>query len=277
MKSASILVFLIICSSLLAVDLINETFPTTGVIPSGWTRTGTNAAAWSVFGTNFAGGTASELRLYWTPGAIGQTRFISPPVDTRKVHDMTLSFRHCLDDFGTSQTYTIGVQISHDLSNWTTLWSVTTSSDIAAEQVNLDIDYTLGMSQTTYIAFWFNGDNNNIDGWYIDNVLLSYQDTLGSGTWAAGTYLIDGNLIVPPGYTFTIPGGSTLLFDTGKALSVQGSLMANGDYGYPVTFTSLGSGATWAGISMMNLGSTQDSTIVKYSMIERCTERALTI
>ena len=277
MKSASILVFLIICSSLLAVDLINETFPTTGVIPSGWTRTGTNAAAWSVFGTNFAGGTASELRLYWTPGAMGQTRFISPPVDTRKVHDMTLSFRHCLDDFSTTQTYTIGVQISHDLSNWTTLWSVTTSSDIAAEQVNLDIDYTLGMSQTTYIAFWFNGDNNNIDGWYIDNVLLSYQDTLGSGTWAAGTYLIDGNLIVPPGYTFTIPGGSTLLFDTGKSLSVQGSLMANGDYGYPVTFTSLGSGATWAGISMMNLGSTQDSTIVKYSMIERCTERALTI
>lgn len=278
MKCILIVAFCAFCSVFWAVDLINESFSLPPSIPTGWTISGTNTAAWSVVNSSNAGGAAGELRLTHTPYGPGQCRFISPAIDTRQVHDMTLSFRHRLDDWeGSSVSYWIGVQISNNLTDWTTLWSVATTSDIAATQQNINISYDKGMSQTTYIAFWFSGNNYYMDGWYIDDVVLSYENTLATGTWDSGLYFPVGNLIVPNGQTFTIPAGTTMQFETGKSLSVEGSLKVMGIPGYPVTLSSTGSGSSWAGIKLVSINPVNDSTLINYATIERSNDSAIII
>jgi len=278
MKCILIVAFCAFCSVFWAVDLINESFSLPPSIPTGWTISGTNTAAWSVVNSSNAGGAAGELRLTHTPYGPGQCRFISPAIDTRQVHDMTLSFRHRLDDWeGSSTSYWIGVQISNNLTDWTTLWSVSTTTDIAATQQNITISYDKGMSQTTYIAFWFSGNNYYLDDWYIDNVNLSYENTLGTGNWGAGNYFPVGNVNIPSGHTFTIPAMTTMHFEYGKSLNVEGALKVMGDFGAPVTLTSTGSGSTWGGIKLLNISSAQDSTLINNALIEFSNDSAIMI
>ncbi len=96
MKSLLIICFCFFWATFWAVDLLNETFNTPGSFPAGWTRTGPNTSVWSVVNSANAGGSMGELSMSLTPSAAGNYRFISPAIDTRKVHDMTLSFRHLL-------------------------------------------------------------------------------------------------------------------------------------------------------------------------------------
>lgn len=262
----------------MASSLVNETFSSPPSFPAGWTRTGPSSIVWTISSSVVAGGTLGELKLNYSPHAVGNYRFISPAFDTRKVHDMTMSFRYMLDDYpNTANSYTIGVQISKDLVNWTTVWSTNPTADIAANQVSFDIGYANGMSQNTYIAFWFNGDNNDIDGWYVDNVSLSYTNSLGFGTWPAGDYYPEGELYVPAGQTLSLAGGANLYFQENANLIVQGSLKTLSEFGNAVVFTSLSGGSNWSGIKIFNNSSTQDSTIIKYALVEHCDNGALAV
>lgn len=184
MKTVSLLFIIFVMVPLSAMTLLSESFSNPPNIPAGWSASGPNPNVWTITNTNYAGGSSGELMLYWSPAAVGISRFISPEIDTRLVHDMSLSFRHQFFDWsGNTNMHTIGVQISNDGVNWTTLWSVTTSSDITATQVNVPISYALGKSQTTRVAFFFEGNNYDIDRWNVDDVLLTYTDTLGDGLW----------------------------------------------------------------------------------------------
>jgi len=278
MKSVFIVCFCFFWTAFWAVEVIYETFNTVGTFPTGWTRTGPSTSIWAVVNSANAGGTSPELSMSYTPSASGQYRFISPSFDSRYMHDMTLSFRQLLDDYESSSVnYTIGVQISRDLTNWTTLWSYTGTTGFAATQQTVNISYDKGMSQTTYIAFWFSGNNYNIDGWYIDNVVLSYENTLGTGTWSNTTYYPSGNLIVPSGHTFTLTAGTDMHFDTGKSIIVEGSLKVMGEFGNPVSLSSYGVGNYWGGIKLMNINSSQDSTLINYAFIDRSNDSAIII
>jgi len=193
--------------------------------------------------------------LNYSPSGAGTYRYISPSFDTSKVHDLTLSFLHLLSDYaGNSNLYTLAVQISGDGTNWTSLWSTTTSASIPATQVNINLPYTVGMSPTTYLAIAFIGNNFDIKYWKVDDIVLSYTNTLGSGTWSVGTHYPVGNVIVPAGRTFTLNGGTTLNFDYAAILEVSGSLRALGDFGYPVSFSSM-PGSSWGGLQIANTGS----------------------
>ncbi len=278
MKIVLIICFCSFCAAFWAVNLINETFNTPGTFPTGWTRSGPSQTVWNVVNSANAGGTAGELSMTYSPSASGQYRFISPSFDTRQVHDMTLSFRHLLDDYeGTNTNYTIGVQISKDLINWTTVWSLTTTTGQAATQQNVNITYDKGMSQTTYLAFLFSGNNYDIDGWYIDNINLSYENTLATGTVPSGIYYPVGDLIVPGGYTFTIAANTTMRFSTGRRLIVEGSLKVMGEIWNPVILSSYGSGSTWDGIKLINVGTAQDSTLINHALIEYSNDSAIII
>ncbi|MDP2661951.1 MAG: right-handed parallel beta-helix repeat-containing protein, partial [Dehalococcoidia bacterium] len=60
-------------------------------------------------------------------------------------------------------------------------------------------------------------------------------------TWSpAGCdpYIVSGSVVVPTGVTLTIAPGTTVKFDSLKGLLVQGTLVARGTAGNPITFTS---------------------------------------
>ena len=57
-------------------------------------------------------------------------------------------------------------------------------------------------------------------------------------TWGISdnTYVIVDHVTVRPGFTLTILPGTTVRFDPGRALFVEGSLVANGVPGTPISF-----------------------------------------
>jgi hypothetical protein len=281
MKTMFCLIVLFFCfSQLCAATLLSESFSTPPTIPTGWTATGPIVSIWSVNYSNFAGGTASsELCLnYGTVSQVGTYRIISPAIDTRKVHEMTLSFRQMLDDFPFyDNPYTIGVQISTDLSTWTNLWStVVSTASIPAEQRTITIPYSLGMSETTYISFFLTGDPFwAINNWYIDDVLLTYENTLGSGSWTTNNYNITGDLLVPLGKTLQIAAGSNLYFGLEKQLKVEGRLLVNGTAAQPVLFSEAVIEEHWKGMKFWNSSMAADSSIVNYATITKANDSGI--
>jgi len=264
------------CTWLSAATLLSQNFSTTTFPPTGWTVEGPQPTAWMLSPSNFAGGAINEAKLHFDPSGYGTYRLISPPIDTRKVHDMTLSFRHMFDHYDTQEFVSIAVELAHDTESFDwELWYLAPTGDIAATQVSVPISFDLGMSETTYISFVFRGNNWNINAWYIDDIVLTYNNTLGSGTWETGEHYPVGDLIVPNGHTLTLQAGTTLYFNSGKQLSMQGRLLVNGTESQPVTFTAPQMRDYWNGIKFNNVNTANDSTLINHAIIEYCSTEAL--
>jgi hypothetical protein len=273
MRTIVLLLLILNCSLLGAETLLSQNFSSSS-FPTGWTMTGPSTAPWSISNTNNAGGTPYEVKFGNTPAAAGTYRFISRAFDTSKVHDMTLSFRQMLNDnSSTTTTYTIGVQISTNLVDWTNVWSLTTSSSLAATQSTASIGFELGKSSNTYIAFTFIGNNSDLVTWYIDNLELTYNDMLGIGNWPGySSHWIEGNLIVPDGYTLQINPATSLHFSAGKSLVVDGRLLISGNANYHVL---LDGGMGWNGILMNNVDANSDSTLIQFAEIKEASTNAI--
>ncbi len=268
MKNLLLVFVCLICTFLGAANLVTQYFATS--LPVNW-YSDPATTIWTFSSTNNAGGTAGELRFdYVPPGSSGIKRYVSPAFDTRMVHNMALSFRHMLDDYEVnSNLYTLGAAISSDNGvTWNNVWTTSTSSDIAATQVTVNpISYSLGRSANTRICFFFSGNTYDLDYWYIDNVELTYTNTLGDGTWTVADYTTVGNVIVPNGYTFQLDGGTILRFAAGCGLDVDGRLLVNGTAINDVMFTSAASTHDWNGIDLIDVSTANDSTVINYAYI----------
>jgi hypothetical protein len=270
MKLAMLFFVVFSCVYLSAATLLNENFTSTPpVVPAGWTFTGPQPTAWSVMASTNAGGTANEVRLNYSPSGYGTYRLISPPIDTHKVHDMTLSFRHYFDHYDPQEFVSLAVELGHDTESFDwELWYAAPTEDIGPTQVSVPVSFDLGMSETTYISFVFRGNNWNINAWYIDDILLTYNNTLGSGTWAAGTYYPVGDLIIPNGHTLTLQPGTILYFGSDKKVSVQGRILANGSAAQPIYFSTVLIRTEWSGIQFDNVNTANDSSLIAHAVIE---------
>lgn len=282
MKALFVLLICICFSGLGALALVSQYFDSSTGFPYGWTKS-PEISNWGWVGTSMAGGTAGELRLIYDPAQpTGTYRFISPAFDTRKVHNMRFSFKHYLNDYEYNfANYTIGAAISNNNgSTWTTLWSETTTGDIFPTTVTVDpITFDKGMAQYTRICFFFTGTlYDNIDAWYIDNIVLAYDNTLGSGTWAGYQfYGIEGSLIVPNGHTFEIGAGAQLQFNADKYFQVQGRLLLNGTSSHYVTFSTASTSVYWTGLFLNGVNPANDSTLINYAYISQSSGGGISI
>ncbi|MDD4224100.1 MAG: right-handed parallel beta-helix repeat-containing protein [Candidatus Cloacimonetes bacterium] len=181
---------------------------------------------------------------------------------------MTLSFRHMAD--WNNGTPTIKVQISPDGSSWSNVWSLNPTADIPATLVTQSISFASGMSETTRIAFAITGSSDNIRSWYVDDLILSYENTLGSGTWtpAGSPYYPEGDVIIPNGHTLTLEPSVTVRFGASASLVVQGRLLSSGSsYGF-VYLEDVGTDG-WQGIEIENVQTANDSTLICKTFIEQ--------
>ncbi len=266
MKQLAVICLFLCCAMLGAATLLNETF--SSALPAGWTPSGSANNHWSHSATSNAGGAAAgELKFSFSPTETGTLRYISPMFDTSKVYDMTLNFRHMVDWF--SSSFTLSVQISRDLSTWSTVWTTTPTGNISAANVNVTIPFAQGMSATTYLAFVFSGNTNNIDYWYVDDISLTYVNSLGSGTWQTMSHYPEGDLIIPDGHTLTLNAGTGVFFDPGYGVQVRGRLLVNGTASNNVRFSEFLTGQGWSGINLVSVGAANDSTLINYAWIEK--------
>ncbi|HOZ13243.1 MAG TPA: M6 family metalloprotease domain-containing protein [Tenuifilaceae bacterium] len=215
---------------------VTENF-TTSSLPTNWTtqNTGTSITErWSVSNTNKAGGSAYEMKCTYQNVNPGTTRLITPAINTVGVSQVTFSFRHMLDAYGTGAT--LRVQTSNDKTNWTnTSWSASTSStNINAAIVNVTVTTNLN-SATTYFAIVIDGNLYQIDYWYIDNISI----TAGGGT-SVTTPTVSTNAVslitsnsATCGGNVTADGGATvtergICFSTTSNPTTSNSKVTNG-------------------------------------------------
>jgi hypothetical protein len=279
----------------------------TSTIPSGWTtqNTGTSITErWSVSNTANAGGAAYEMKCTYQNVNPGTSRLITPAVNTVGVSQVTFSFKHMLDAYGTGAT--LRVQTSNDKTNWTnTSWSVATSStNVAATTVNVTVTTNLN-SSTTYFAIVIDGNLYQIDYWYIDNVSITagsgatvptvtttaISAITSSGAASGGNVTADGGATVtergicysttanPTTANSKVTSGSgtgtftasmtglaanTTYYVRAYAINAQGTA-----YGSQVSFTTLTSGGTTSDVTIGTGTSTQGYPINCYYGYER--------
>ena len=143
---------------------------TAGQLPAGWTVDGLGASNWSVQSSNYAGGTAPELRLYWSPSFNGVSRLVTHTFGTDGREELRLKFRQYLSNFSvTGQT--LAVQAAFDNGDWVDVWTHTVTGSLPAQLVEVYFDVPAGAS-TMKICFKYEGDVYQINNWNIDDVIL---------------------------------------------------------------------------------------------------------
>lgn len=147
----------------------------TGAIPVGWTRTDTH---WGAIASAYAGGVSPEMRFYYSPVATGIYRLATPAINTVGFTNLNLDFKHMVNHYATP--YTLRVQTSTNGITWSDVWSVSPTASIPATPVNIPLTTANGVgSSTLYIAWVFDGYTNNINYWYVDNIVLAGPDQYG--------------------------------------------------------------------------------------------------
>jgi hypothetical protein len=132
--------------------------------PDGWTYLPVGDA-WSSSNTGYAGGIAPEAK-FKTQIFTGTARLASPLIDLSGVDTVLLMFKHYYDDAAGSGP-AIGVATRAG-GAWTSVWEETPSGS-TGEEVSVLITNNTGVSNFQ-ISFYVDGNLNNINNWYIDDI-----------------------------------------------------------------------------------------------------------
>jgi len=140
-------------------------------LPSGWTQEEPNE--WRVSPTDHAGGVTPEARLYWYQIHGDYSYLQSKPVDTSNVSSLKLSFNQYIDDYRYGgHDYFCRVYTRANSSDvWTLVaeWDMDLiKKDVGPQLETFDISCDIGTG--TQIKFEFEGDDYDINYWYIDDV-----------------------------------------------------------------------------------------------------------
>ncbi|NQU20500.1 MAG: lamin tail domain-containing protein, partial [Candidatus Nealsonbacteria bacterium] len=93
-------------------------------------------------------------------------------------------------------------------------------------------------------------DRSFIDVWYDDGSVEIAASIAADATWdpASGPYHVTGDLTVADGATLTILPGTTVFFDAGTRLTVNGRLDAQGSEDTRIRMTAYPGSGTWGGL-----------------------------
>jgi len=216
-----ILSLLLLPSLLMAQTYFNVNFSGT-FPPTGWTIDA-HAGNWSAVSTNNSGGTAPEARLNWTPAFVGDSRLISPAINTTGNTTITAEFKFNLDHYG--GPYTIGVATRSGGGAWNIVWSIVNPTGSIPATTEIVTINNANVGATDFqICWFFSGDSYNINYWYIDDLKLFVplaHDAMVKDILVDPTY--------PPGINFTPQailknfGLNTETFDATCVIKLGGS------------------------------------------------------
>ena len=121
---------------------------------------------WFISNSSFAGGNNPELSYGWNPSFSGQSIIL---LDMELVGGFGYEFKHVYFDWYSS-LFTIGFGYTTDSGNqWISSWELTPTGNIGPQQI-------FGVLPSNYdgykIGFYFSGTSSDIDGWFIDDLIL---------------------------------------------------------------------------------------------------------
>jgi hypothetical protein len=167
-KLLTICFFLLVPVILSAQSFLNVDF-SGGVPPTGWT-VDANSANWKLSASANALGSSPECKFDYSPVFTGTTRLISPAINLTGITNLKLNFKHMIDHY--SGVYTVGVATRSGSGEWTTVWSKVNPTGNVTENVEVTINNSNVGTSDFQICWFFSGYSNNIDYWYIDDILL---------------------------------------------------------------------------------------------------------
>ncbi len=138
--------------------------------PSGWTIDA-HTTNWAANASNHSGGTAPEAMFNYSPTFTGDSRLISPAINTTGQTSITTEFKHNLDHYG--GPYTIGVATRSGGGSWNVVWSIVnpTGSIPATTEIVTINNSDVGASDFQ-ICWYFSGYSYNLNYWYLDDLKL---------------------------------------------------------------------------------------------------------
>lgn len=146
--------------------------------PEGWTQE--ESDEWRQHTGSDAGGTSPEAYLYYYYINGDYACLNSKPVNTIGSPSLTLRFNHSISHY--TSTFNCRVLTRSDsMDSWTdvTPWSNPVSDDIPAEEHDIDISSDIGSA--TQVKFEFQGNDWNLNDWYLDDVKIFSTTTRGNG------------------------------------------------------------------------------------------------
>jgi len=151
--------------------LLFETFDiAVGALPDGWNVLGAGAANWGAANTSNAGVEAPEMRLYWSPSFIGESRLITHAINSQSFTALRLKLNNFLNNYASSSNViSIGYSIDGG-TNWTTLWEYVCVADYGP--VLEEFYFGVPANTDFHIGFHFTGDSWDINWWNFDNVIV---------------------------------------------------------------------------------------------------------
>jgi hypothetical protein len=167
-KIYSLLIALVLGFSAFSQTYLSEDFSSGTMPPPGW----------SIFAftdqfvcapSDSAGGVAPECRIDGF-AYNGTLRMMSPVINMVGVNSITLIFKHKYDKF-TSPSPTIGVATKSS-GSWNVVWSIQPSSDIAAEEIVVNIENGDMNKPYFQLSFFVTGNIASMNNWYFDDILL---------------------------------------------------------------------------------------------------------
>ncbi|MCB5230452.1 MAG: hypothetical protein WCX83_06200, partial [Candidatus Cloacimonas sp.] len=141
--------------------------------PEDWKAVPGGTSNWVISETAEAGGESFELKCEKI-GDTGYTRFSTPAIHTDGMTLLLLSFKHKLNVTGDNVEVTI--EASHDEEYWQEqLWQLK-AEDVSdgAEEVVTYIVHPI--FEKTYISWVVQGDDEDFDSWYIDDIKVEMSD-----------------------------------------------------------------------------------------------------
>lgn len=241
---------------------------TPGQIPPGWVLEGTQAP-WSVNLSNMAGGTsAPELYLGYS-FAFGLSRLISAPIDITGHQDLKLKFRQYLINYEMDWGEIIGVDVTFDGgTTWNTLWERPLGTlSIPPDWVEYYFAAPENATQVQY-AFRYDGNNNAINMWLIDDVTL---ETVAGNDLLASSFSGNNAPVAGSSSTYTIEvlnaGSATQSAYTVKLMREGGTVLAS-KAGVPIEFAQKISYELEWGPSAADTGNSFVYGVVEFSQDE---------
>lgn len=154
-----------------------------GCPPPDWTIVGDGQDNWESASSNNALGTVPEGSFSWTPQFEGDSKLVSPIINTTGYDALLLEFKHMLNDF--SGEYYLRVETTSDGgATWTQAWSKYISGDIDAEIMNIIISNNDVGSENFQFTLSFNGNSYNTNFWYFDDIMLTEALSFDAGVIA---------------------------------------------------------------------------------------------
>ena len=167
-KIYGIIFALLLAGQVIGQTYLSEDFSSGQMPPPGWTIFAFTQQ-FTASPTSNAGGTAPECKIAGF-AYNGTLRMISPTLNMTGITSATLIFKHYYDHKA-NPSPTIGVATKSS-GSWNPVWTMTPTANTGPEDITVTISNSDLNKPNFQISFYVTGTIQNMDYWYIDNIVL---------------------------------------------------------------------------------------------------------